>query len=675
MSGDIRLNAFGDEQLTDDPDVNVMFEVSWEVANKVGGIYTVIKTKAGVTVDELGRCYFLLGPYNEVRVRTEVEIIEPEGGILKDVFESMRSHGLKVMCGRWLIEGCPNVVLFDIGSSCHFMDQWKKEFWEASHIGCPNEDCETTDAIMFGFLVCWFISEYRRRMKPNAIVISHFHEWLTGVAVILLRTRHVDVSTIFTTHATLLGRYLCAGSADFYNHLAFFEVDKEAGQRNIYHRYCLERAAANFAHVFTTVSKITADEAEHLLKRRPDVVTPNGLNVVKYSALHEFQNLHAINKEKIHDFVRGHFYGHFDFDLDKTLYFFCAGRYEYRNKGVDVFLEALSKLNHKLKVSGSETTVIAFLIFPATTSNFNVDSLKGQAVTKQLRETVSDIQSAIGKRIFELALSGQLPQSDELLTPTDIMSLKRCIMAAQRYHLPPIVTHNMQEDSRDPILGQLRHLQLFNGRADRVKIIFHPEFLSSTSPLFGMDYDKFVQGCHLGVFPSYYEPWGYTPAECTVMGIPSVTTNLSGFGCFMAENISNPASYGIYIVDRRFKNPDESVQQLADFMTEFVAQTRRQRIIQRNRTERLSELLDWQQLGEYYTFARRLSIHKLHPDRFPLPLPVEPGLSVRYHYPRPLSEPPSPRSSSPTFSELDIDEDAADVEDREYEAERLKNNY
>lgn len=111
-----------------------------------------------------------------------------------------------------------------------------------------------------------------------------------------------------------------------------------------------------------------------------------------------------------------------------------------------------------------------------------------------------------------------------------------------------------------------------------------------------MDYEDFVRGCHLGVFPSYYEPWGYTPAECTVMGIPSITTNLSGFGCFMQEHIADPMSYGIYIVDRRFISLEASVQQLAQYMYDFCRLNRRQRIIQRNRTERLSDLLDWKNL-------------------------------------------------------------------------------
>ena len=187
--------------------------------------------------------------------------------------------------------------------------------------------------------------QYVARQLDKAI-IAHFHEWQAGLAIVLCRKRHIDVTTVFTTHATLLGRYLCAGSVDFYNNLQYFDVDHEAGKRGIYHRYCIERSSAHCADVFTTVSHITAYESEHLLKRKPDGVLPNGLNVVKFQAMHEFQNLHSRAKEKINDFIRGHFYGHYDFDLDNTLYMFTAGRYEYRNKGVDMFIESLARKNH-----------------------------------------------------------------------------------------------------------------------------------------------------------------------------------------------------------------------------------------------------------------------------------------------------------------------------------------
>ncbi|KAJ1555640.1 glycogen synthase isoform 1 [Cladochytrium tenue] len=545
----------------------LLFEVAWEVANKVGGIYTVLKVP--VTVAEYGSRYCLIGPLSRNSAAMEVEPMEPKQEAMKLTLNELKSRGVNYVYGRWLTDGAPMVLLFDIGSCSHRMNEWKADLWNIAGIPSPTDDVETNDAIVKG---------------SPPVIIAHFHEWLAGVALVLIRKREMKISTIFTTHATLLGRYLCAGDVDFYNNLKYFDVDAEAGRRGIYHRYCIERAATHCADVFTTVSHITAFEAEYLLKRKPDGVLPNGLNVVKFSALHEFQNLHANAKEKIHDFVRGHFYGHYDFDLDNTIYFFIAGRYEYRNKGADMFIESLARLNARLKQYNSSLTVVAFVIMPAATHSFTVESLKGQAVIKQLRETTDEISATIGKRLFEAAARGKVLDAKSLMADSDIINLKRRIFALKRGNLPSIVTHNMADDSNDPILNQIRKVQLFNSPNDRVKVIFHPEFLSKNNPIFGMDYEEFVRGCHLG------------------------------FGCFMEEMISVTSDYGIYIVDRRMKSVEESCEQLTDCMFDFCQKSRRQRIIQRNRTERLSVLLDWKRLGLEYVKARWVAVRRKFPE-------------------------------------------------------------
>lgn len=671
----------------------LLFEIAWEVANKVGGIYTVLKTKVPVTAQEYGpNRYILLGPYNPKYANLEVELIDIEtlpdfesdnrrhsdkpnakdlnfvgnsrklsradesGSIysflgydsdsskthtrqymhtmatLKKTIKVMRENGANVMFGRWLIESSPYVCLFDLGSCWNRLNEWKSNLWEVAQIPSGMDDNEMNQSIVFGYMVSWFLGEFRhnykfwgakvRSRRRNTVssrqttTIAHFHEWMSSVALVLINQRKLDIATIFTTHATLLGRYLCAGSADFYNHMQYFDVDYEAGKRGIYHRYCLERGAAHCADVFTTVSHITAYEAEHLLKRKPDGVLPNGLNVFQFSAVHEFQNLHAKYKQKIEDFVRGHFYGHLNFDFENTLYFFTSGRYEFRNKGVDMFLEGLSRVNQRLKHINSPITIVAFIIMPAPHHSYTVESLKGQAVMKQLHDCVSGIQQNIGKRLFDACAHGEMPNLKDLLTEEEMVMLKRRIFTLKRDSLPPVVTHNMQNDMEDQIINSIRRLRLFNAPDDRVKIVFHPEFISSNNPLMNMDYEDFVRGCHLGVFPSYYEPWGYTPAECTVMGVPSITTNLSGFGCFMGENIENSSDYGIYIIDRRMKSVEESIQQLSETMIQFCQKSRRQRINQRNRTERLSEILDWQRMGLEYIKARRLAMRRKWPQCF-----------------------------------------------------------
>ncbi|KAL7370776.1 hypothetical protein ABVT39_010796 [Epinephelus coioides] len=651
----------------------LLFEVAWEVTNKVGGIYTVIQTKAKITVDEWGENYYMMGPYFEHNFKTQVEGCEPPNPAIRKAMDALIHNGCQVYFGRWLIEGSPFVILFDIGSAAWNLDRWKGDLWETCHIGLPYHDREANDALILGSLITWFFKELTDQLGDNPNVIGHFHEWQAGPGVILSRSRKIPMATVFTTHATLLGRYLCAGNADFYNNLDKFNIDKEAGERQIYHRYCLERAAVHCAHVFTTVSQITAVEASHMLHRKPDVVTPNGLNVKKFSAMHEFQNLHSTSKARIKEFVRGHFYGHLDFNLEKTLFFFIAGRYEFSNKGADIFLESLSRLNYLLRVHRNDVTVVVFFIMPAKTNNFNVESLKGQAVRKQLWDTAHTVKEKFGKKLYDALLKGQIPDMSSILDRDDLTIMKRAIYATQRHSLPPVTTHNMQDDSQDPILSNVRRVGLFNSRTDRVKIIFHPEFLSSTSPLLPMDYEDFVRGCNLGVFPSYYEPWGYTPGECTVMGIPSVTTNLSGFGCFMEEHVSDPAAYGVYIVDRRFRAAEESCNQLTQFMFNFCQQSLRQRIIQRNRTERLSDLLDWRYLGRFYIHARHLALHRAFPDKFKID-PMAPMKTEGFRYPRPYSVPPSPSASihsTPHHSDVEDDDDEPYDEDEEAERDRL----
>ncbi|CAL8242574.1 unnamed protein product [Merluccius merluccius] len=654
----------------------LLFEVAWEVTNKVGGIYTVIQTKAKVTVDEWGENYFMMGPYFQHNFNTQVEACEPPSAAIRHAMDALIHNGCQVFFGRWLIEGSPYVILFDVGSAAWNLDRWKGDLWDSCNIGLPGHDHEAGDALILGSLVAWFFKELTDRLGDAPNVVAHFHEWQAGAGLILARARKIPMATVFTTHATLLGRYLCAGNVDFYNNLDKFDIDKEAGERQIYHRYCLERAAVHCAHVFTTVSHITAVEAQHILHRKPDVITPNGLNVKKFSAMHEFQNLHRTSKARIQEFVRGHFYGHLDFNLEKTLYFFIAGRYEFSNKGADLFLEALSRLNYMLRVHKDDVTVVVFFIMPAKTNNFNVESLKGQAIRKQLWDTAHTVKEKFGTRLYEALLKGEIPEMSTILDRDDFTMMKRAIYATERHTLPPVTTHNMLDDSSDPILANVRRIGLFNSRTDRVKIIFHPEFLSSTSPLLPMDYEEFVRGCNLGVFPSYYEPWGYTPGECTVMGIPSVTTNLSGFGCFMEEHVSDTAAYGIYVVDRRFRSADESCSQLTQFMFGFCQQSRRQRIIQRNRTERLSDLLDWRFLGRFYVHARLLALSRAFPDKFKMD-PMAPLKTEGFRFPRPHSVPPSPSASvhsTPHHSDAEDEDEEDESYDEDEEAERDRMN-
>jgi glycogen(starch) synthase len=487
---------------------------------------------------------------------------------------------LSVSLARRLVQGNPRVVLFELPSAERYLDAWRWEMHERHGVSVPPEDRESNDAILFGFLVAWFLQEIRsdQMMLP---MVAHCHEWLAGVALPLLRARQgLDIATVFTTHATLLGRYLCAGSSDFYNSMRTVDAEAEARRLWILHRHLLERAAAHSAHVFTTVSRITAEEATHLLKREPDLVLPNGLQIERLPVLHEFQNLHKVYKDKIHHFVRAHFIGMNDelMDYDNTLYVFTGGRYEYQNKGFDMFLESLYELNARLKAEKINKTVVAFIITPSQTAGYNVETLARQSMARNIEDTCAQIQEGVGKRLLDSVMHGRVPTWEDLMLKEDEVTLKRRMLVMKSMLLPPpIVTHNMKDDASDPILNHLRRRQLFNRPDDRVKVVFHPEFVTSTS-LFQIDYDQFVRGCHLGVFVSYYEPWGYTPAECVVRGVPAVTSNLTGFANFMEQQVPDCARRGVYVVDRRFKSPSESIEQLTTIMLNYCKLSQRHRV-------------------------------------------------------------------------------------------------
>eukprot|EP00033_Pygsuia_biforma_P001136 GCRY01001293.1.p1 GENE.GCRY01001293.1~~GCRY01001293.1.p1 ORF type:complete len:689 (-),score=130.20 GCRY01001293.1:459-2525(-) len=603
-------------QKIDIPDgSNLLFEVGTEVASKSGGIYTVLKSKAAKTKADWGYRYCLIGIYKPQAAAVEFEEL-PLEPYLEHTFHTLQSRGCKLYYGRWLIDGFPRCILIDIHQCYNHLNDWKKDMWERFNYSSPpdNNDPETNDTILFGYQVFWLLETFCNQHRQWAVV-AHFHEWLSGVSIPLLRQNRVPVALVFTTHATLLGRYMCAGKTDFYNCLRYVNPSKEAGKRQIYHRHKLENMAAHGAHVFTTVSRITALEAEHIHQRTPDMILPNGINVEKLEGLHEFQNLHFKYREKIDEFVRGHFYGHISFDLEKTVYVFSAGRFEYFNKGYDMFIEALARLNALLKSDpNNDITVVGFIITRAKTDNYNIETLKGASLQKVMRQQTESINTEMSDRIFNCIMNGRLPRTKDLIREDEMLSLRRRLMTMKRSTLPPVTTHNIVGDGDDPIIQQIRKVGLFNDENDPVKVVYHPDFLSAVSPVLPLDYTEFVRGAHLGVFCSYYEPWGLTPAECAVMGVPSVTSNLAGFGDYIQQNLQSHGDNGMFVVDRRFCSPEDSMTQLVQVLKHIAFMSKSERIELRDRTVIASQMLDWEALGSHYETARAEAIRRMKAD-------------------------------------------------------------
>ena len=582
----------------------LLMEIAWEVCNQVGGIYTVLRSKVPSMVNRWGDRYFLVGPYNPHTAEVEFEPT-PLVGAVGEAVKQLQDMGYRADYGRWLVSGRPHVVLLDVGSVGWSVNEVKYRMWADHGIpGCDEKN--VNDAAAFGEMCRVLLSILTQKVSPGRQIVAHFHEWQGGLAVPMLRKEQWPGSLVFTTHATLIGRYLAGSNPVFYDHLPFLDGDQEAKNFNIDAQHHIEKAAAHAAHVFTTVSDVTALECTHL-----DKLLPNGLNIRRFTAIHEFQTLHQQYKERLHEFSIGHFFPSYKFDLDNTLYMFTSGRYEYLNKGMDLTIEALARLNHRLRAAESPMTVVFFIITKAAFRSINVRALHSRAMLNEFRTAAEAIKESIGEGLFLSAVSGGIPDLNGLMDDYWRLRLRRAIHAWRSKAPPTIVTHDLVDDANDPVLNQLRACYLFNLESDPVKVVFHPDFVHSTNPLFGMEYDQFVRGCHLGVFPSYYEPWGYTPLESIALGVPAVTSDLAGFGSYLKQQLPDHASRGIYVVPRRHNDFNRAAEELTERLFRFTRLSRRDRVMLRNAVESFSVHFDWDNLGQRYHEAHDLALERV----------------------------------------------------------------
>ncbi|MCA9245274.1 MAG: glycogen/starch synthase, partial [Phycisphaerales bacterium] len=501
----------------------------------------------------------------------------------------------------------------DINSVRSHQAEMKYFFWKDCGVSLQGDEREVDDVVLMGYVVADFLSALAAA-APDRPILAHCHEWQGAAALPIMRHRELEVATVFTTHATLIGRSVSAANEALYDRLDLIDPEAVATEHGIKPRFEIERAAALTADIFTTVSEITSLEAEKFLGRKADVVLPNGLNVERFTAPHEFQNLHQLAKEKIHEFVMGHFFPSYRFDLGRTLYIFTAGRYEYRNKGFDIFIEALYELNRRLKAQPNGVTVVAFIITKGPFRQLNNETLNRQAMFHELHATCEQIKEDMGRSLFRSVAEGRLPTTDDLLDEYARVRLKRMMSAWRQDPQPIHVTHDMVDPHHDPVLCHLRHRNLNNAPEDPVKVVFHPDFITTSSPVLGLEYDEFVRGCNIGVFPSYYEPWGYTPMECVIRGVPAITSDLSGFGAYVMEHFPEHNSDGMLVARRQGVGFETSVYQVTGWLHALTRMSLRERIAVRNRVETHAEFFDWAEMNKHYRVARRRALEIRFPD-------------------------------------------------------------
>ncbi|MBW2978158.1 hypothetical protein KY331_04900 [Candidatus Woesearchaeota archaeon] len=591
-----------------------LFEISWEVCNKVGGINTVLKSKISRILDQYKENYFAIGPYFADKVGGIFEETLPPKEC-KWVCDDLDREGIKVHFGKWLIKGEPNAILIDFNNYFYKTDEIKRILWDDYKVDSLRTGQDYNEPIVWSYAVGKLLEKLAEVYK-NKKLVAQFHEWLSGVALLYLKRHDVKIATVFTTHATILGRTLSGANVDLYCvkektkkcYLEEINPDQESYKYGIEAKHLVEKNSAKKTDVFTTVSEITGMEATNLLGRKPDVILPNGLDVDKFPTFEESSIEHRRHRENMREFLLYYFFPYYQFDIENTLFYFLAGRYEFRDKGIDIYIKALAKLNEKLKKEKHKKNVVAFIWVPTQIRAIKTELLESRTLYHDIRDGLDEKWEEAKKKVLYSIISKKQIKGENIFEKDFLLDMKKRVLKLKRPGSPPLSTHDVA-DSNDTVMRYLYDSGLDNMADDKVKVIFYPIYLTGADGLLDLTYYESITGAHLGVFPSLYEPWGYTPLETAALGVASVTTDLAGFGQFIQKKISKKTP-GIYVLKRLGRTDDEISNDLSKFMYWFASLSKPQRVRNKIEAKKLSELADWGILIENYINAHNLAVQK-----------------------------------------------------------------
>lgn len=531
---------------------DIIFEVSWEVCNKVGGINTVIATKAKSLLNNDGDNLVLIGP-DLLKENIDNEIFKEDQNLLSNWRSQALSQGLKFRIGRWDIAGNPIAILVDFTPYFSKKDDIFSHFWEKYKLDSLQGEWDYIEPAMFGYAAAEIIKSYHDFfLSANDKVVAQFHEWMTGSGILYLKERLPQVATTFTTHATILGRTIAGNKLPLYGNLNNYNPQALAKRFNITAKYSLENISAKEADSFTTVSDITANECKYLLQKEPDVVTPNGFEdsfVPKGEDYDAKRDIARKQLTKVAEACMG-------YKLENPFFIINSGRYEFKNKGIDVFIKSLKKLADEL--AGENRDIVAIIAVPAHHSSANM------VVLDRLK-----------------ALDNEAPAQ----------------------HL----THYLYDEQYDPSLNLIHEMGLDNSKESKIKVIFAPIYLDGYDEVFNLEYYDLLIGFDLSVFPSYYEPWGYTPMESLAFSIPTITTTLAGFGLWINEKVHS-GNNGAVVIPRDDKN--DIHYQIAEGIKKYYAMSADEQSQARKDAFELSRLALWKNLIGQYHKAYDLALKK-----------------------------------------------------------------
>jgi glycosyltransferase involved in cell wall biosynthesis len=530
-----------------------IFETSWEVCNKIGGIYTVLSTGAKALQEQNKDKNIYIGPDFGNK---DNPLFKENKTLFKDWRKqaSEREH-LHVRIGRWEIPGKPIVFLVDFKPFMSLKNEFFFQMWEKFEVDslCAYGDYE--ESVMFGYTAGKTIESFCSFFHlPEEKMVAQFHEWTTASGLLYLKINAPKISTLFTTHATTVGRSICFNNKPLYDHFENYNGDQMARELNVTAKHSIEKRGAENADCFTTVSELTAKECAQLLEKKPDIVTPNGFEGDFVPKGKKYMEQHCESRatlKKVAETLLGYTLG------NNALFIGTSGRYEYKNKGIDVFLESLKKLDINAAL---EKEVVAFIMVPGCISG----------PRKDLQEKLNN------------------PDANVQLVYNN-------------------VTHDLYNYCNDEIISALQHFNLNNRKENKVKVILVPSYLDGNDGIFNYSYYDLLIGLDMTVFPSYYEPWGYTPLESAAFGIPTITTDLSGFGLWVSHEPKDIEN-GVAVILRTEYNYHDVAEDIHDNVILFANKTQEEVAEIRKRAQDIAHKTSWHEFISYYMEAFNIAL-------------------------------------------------------------------
>lgn len=534
-----------------------LFESSWEVCNKVGGIYTVLSTKAHTLQRSFKDKLIFIGP--DVWADTNAPDFIEEDVLFADwKTYTKTTENLKVKVGRWNVPGTPPVILVDFKPFFKERDSFFFSMWESFRVDSIHAYGDYDESCIFAYAVGKVIESFYHFYKlENKKVAALFNEWMLGMGALYIKKQLPAVATLFTTHATSIGRSIAGNNKALYAYMDGYNGDQMAGELNMEAKHSLEKQTALHVDCFTTVSDITARECKQLLDKAPDIVTPNGFEPNFVPSDKEYDKKRMAARRDLLN-VAEKLLG-CPISPDAFLVS-TSGRYEYRNKGIDVFIEAMNRV----RTSGRlQREVVAFIMVPAW-----------------VRDARADLKEVIDKNI----------------RTTSPMQM-------------PFVTHWLNQMEQDKVLNYISHAGFTNSATDKLKIIFVPCYLDGLDGILNKPYYDLLIGMDATVYPSYYEPWGYTPLESIAFGIPTITTDLAGFGLWAKKHVTgNNISEGVAVVNRDDFNYFEVADAITSSILALAGKDKKEMAEIRKRSFCLAAKAEWSKFIVYYEEAFRIAL-------------------------------------------------------------------